>query len=172
MLKLKMKFLLIFIFCIALTACGFHIRSQTDIPPQLKTLYLSSAEKHSVLAPLLKQNLRELGVNIVKSSQQAPVTFAILSENFSQSKIILGTAQTLNSVNMYYTVTFAVESNDHKTLVSPITLTTSTSYLQNSSQILGDSTMLPSYQQELMRNMVRQILSHLSARNTVHALSH
>lgn len=172
MLKLKMKFLLIFIFCITLSACGFHIRSTADIPPQLKILYVSSADKHSVLAPLLKQNLRELGVNVVNSPQQAPLTLAILSENFSQTKNILGTAQTLNSVNMYYTVTFAIEGNDHQSLVSPITLTTSTSYLQNSSQILGDTTMLPSYQQELIRNMISQILSHLSARNTVHALSH
>ena len=172
MLNKYQKLLLMIIACFCLTACGFHIRSTADIPPQLKTLYLSSADKHSALAPLLKQNLKELGVNVVNLPQDAPVTLAILSENFSQTKTILGTAQTLNSVNMYYTVTFAVTRNDHKSLASPITLTTTTSYLQNASQILGDTTMLPSYQQELIRNMISQILSHLSARNTVHALSH
>jgi outer membrane lipopolysaccharide assembly protein LptE/RlpB len=157
--------------CFCLSACGFHIRSTANIPPQLKTLYISSTDKHSMLAPLLKQNFRELGMNVVNTPQDAPITLAILSEHFSQSKTILGTAQTLNSVNMCYTVTFAVSRNDYQSLPTTMTLTTSTSYLQNASQILEDNTMLPSYQQELIRNMVSQILPHLSTRNTVHALS-
>lgn len=167
----RIKLLFIFISCLCLTACGFHIRSKADIPPQLKILYISSVDKHSNLIPILRQNFEELGVHIVQTPQRAPYTLAILNEKFYQSKIALGTAQQINTVSMYYTVTYAITRNDHKTLVSPITLTTSTSYLQNTNQILGDMTMLPSYQQTLMRTMANQILSHLSAKNTAHALS-
>ena len=44
--------------------------------------------------------------------------------------------QQLNTVNMYYTVTYAIEDNVHKTFMSYTTLTTNTSYLQNANQIL------------------------------------
>jgi LPS-assembly lipoprotein len=164
-----MRTLLIILFCLLLTACGFHIRSHTDLSPQLKVLAIENTDPHSTLTPLLSQNLKELGVTI---RQEAPVTLLILNENFSQSKAVLGTAQQVNTVSLSYTVTFVLKDYTQKTLISPITLTTSTSYLQNANQILGDTTMLPSFQQELIRNMTSQILSHLSARNTAHALSY
>jgi LPS-assembly lipoprotein len=171
---MRMKFIciLLLINCLFLTACGFHLRSSADIPAQLKILYVESAVPHSNLAPLLIQNLQSLDVHVVPRAQDAPVTLEILSENFSQSKAVLGTAQQINTVNLYYTVTFTLKSRDQKTYISPVTLTTTTSYLQNATQILGDTLMLPSYQQMLMRNMVDQIIFHLSAKNVHYALHH
>jgi LPS-assembly lipoprotein len=158
----QFNFLLLCLAFFSLTACGFHVRNQANLPPELKTLNVTSFDTHSNIAPLLIENLKQLGVTITPN---APNTLAIVSENFSQSRSILGTAQQLNSVNLYYTVTYKLNN-------AQTTLTTSVTYLQNANQILGDTTMIPSLQQNLLRTMVQQILSHLSADNTRHALSH
>lgn len=146
----------------ALSACGFHVRSQASLAPELKTLNVTSMDAHSDIKPLLVANLKQLGVNITPTAAN---TLSIVSENFSQSKSILGTAQQLSSVNLYYTVTYKLNNTQ-------TTLTTTSSYLQNANQILGDTTMIPSLQQSLLRDMAQQILTHLASDNTRHALSH
>lgn len=160
-----MSFLKLFFLCLMVTllsACGFHTRTVTTLPPELRTLNVTSLVPHSDIKPLLVENLKELGVNVTPTAKN---TLTIVSENFGQSKAILGTAQQLNSVTLTYTVTYQLNNTQ-------TTLTTSTSYLQNASQILGDTTVIPSLQQSLLRNMAQQILSHLAASDTHHALSH
>jgi LPS-assembly lipoprotein len=165
--------MLLFLFLIlTLSACSFHVRSKQDMPPELKTLSIENPDKRSNLTPLLSENLKELGVNVVNSENgNSPVILSILNENFSQSKAILGTAQQVNNISLYYTVTYALKDKNQKLIIPSQTLTTSTSYFQNANQILGDTNLIPSLQQELMRNMVNQLLSHLAARKVQHALS-
>lgn len=164
-------YLLCMIFAVMLSSCGFHTRSANDLPVGLKNLTLITAENstpnNNNLKALLAQQLQALGVNLTPHS---PISLIIVNEKFSPFLSRLGTAQQLNSIDLYYTVTYQLKNADQK-ILSETSLTTHTTYLENANQILADTRRIPLLQQELVQQMVSQIISHLSAVDTHRAVS-
>jgi len=156
---------------IYLTACGFHVRNTSNLPPQLKTIYLDNSNERSNLTGQLEQNLQELGVHVVSLPNQAPVTLAIISDAFSQTSGALGTAQQLNTVTINYNVTFVLRDKNQKNIIAPISINSNTSYVQSASDIFGDTTAIPSLEQGLTRDMIEKILAYLDATKTRTALA-
>ena len=151
-----------------INSCGFHIRNYQELPSTLKVLQITASDPHSSLQALLKKNFQGMGLIL---TSQAPVTLDILSENFTQSKNAIGTAQQLNTVTLYYTVTYVLKNPANQPIITPVTLTVTNNYLQNASQILGDISVTSSLQQEMMRTMSQKIFFQLGAKNTRDALS-
>jgi LPS-assembly lipoprotein len=164
------RYLLVVFVCLMLSACGFHIRNQADMPPQLRILTIENANVHSSLTSQLAANLESLGVTIVKPSRPAPFTLSILADSFSQTNSVLGTAQQLNTITLNYAVTFAIRDAQGHYIILPSTIISSTAYLQNASQVLGDTAAIPQLQQALIRDMIQKILAKLAAQNTRQAL--
>lgn len=161
-----MKKYFIVLLCCFLTACGFHLRNQYDVPPQLNTLYVQSTHPQGNLIMQVKENLRDLNVHITNSASQAPYTLDITNENFSQAGNLMGTAQQVNLLTITYSVTFALKNKKQQTIAGPWVVTSSNSYLQNANQILSDSSITSSLQQQLIRSTVDKILQHLNAQDT------
>jgi LPS-assembly lipoprotein len=76
MQKLKITFLAsLFVF---LSACGFHLRGQVDLPVALRILNLDAQKAEPLTQNLLRQSLLSNGVTL---SHDAPYTLKILSES-------------------------------------------------------------------------------------------
>ena len=80
-----MKYILL-LFCLFLSACGFHMRSSVDFPTQLRQVYFSSVAPYGWLSVQLKELLSSVKVKF--SPQQKDVTYSIrvTSDDFSDSK--------------------------------------------------------------------------------------
>lgn len=155
-------------FVLSISGCGFHIRSYQDVSPALKRLTVTSLSSHGSLKDLLIQTFQGMGVTI---EPRANRVLQVKNEFFSSSKNTIGTAEQLNTVTLTYTATIEIQDASGKPRLPDATFTTSTSYLQNANQILGDINTTSSLQQELMRSMVQQIMGYLSSQDVKHALS-
>jgi outer membrane lipopolysaccharide assembly protein LptE/RlpB len=152
-----------------ITSCGFHIRDYQELSPKLKVLSIKSNKPHSSLKDILSANFQGRG-NALDS--KANYTLVIRSENFSTSKNTIGTAEQLNSVGLSYNVTVVLLDNTGNEVVPETAFTSSTNYLQNANQILGDISTTSSLEHELMRNMAHQIMNYLTSQDIQRALSY
>ena len=76
MQKLKITFLAsLFVF---LSACGFHLRGQVDLPIALRILNLDAQTAEPLTQNLIRQSLLSNGVTL---AEDAPYTLKILSES-------------------------------------------------------------------------------------------
>ena len=168
---MTMRFFVLFL-PLSLTACGFHLRNQYDVPPQLNTLYVQSIKPQGNLTTQFKASLRSLNVHVTDQASQAPYTISITNENFSQTGNLMGTVQQVNLLTITYTVTFALKNSQQQIIAGPWIVSSSNSYLQNANQVLSDSAMTATLQQQLVRNTVDKMLQYLNATNTRNKLQH
>lgn len=153
---------------ISLGGCGFHFSNQSSVPPLLHKLYFRTNNSHSDLSQQLSNRLQDLGITLISSAEQSPVILSITSENFAQSRRFIGTAEQLTSVNLQYTVTFDFEDRAGQMLAGPFTVSSSRSYLQNASQILGDNSYTVNAEQAMVKDIAVQMISFLNSKKIQH----
>ena len=76
-----MKKIIIIIISLALTACGFHLRSQNQLPEKLHVIYLASSNPYGPFESTFSQTLRSAGVTVVDAADKAPISLNIINAN-------------------------------------------------------------------------------------------
>ena len=66
----RRTFILAAVLSLIITGCGFQLRGDYLLAPELQTLYVSSVDKHGELTRLVRQHLSNNQVDIVKSYTQ------------------------------------------------------------------------------------------------------
>jgi LPS-assembly lipoprotein len=79
--------LVVVLFLLALSACGFHMRQTPQLSPEMKLLYISSSEQAAGLVRELARALGSENTHIVTDPKQATATLAI--QRASQTSRVL-----------------------------------------------------------------------------------
>lgn len=156
------KTVLIFLF-LMLTACGFHLRGETFLPPGLNTLYVEGPVVYNSLTAALQQTIHSMGVSIASNVKDAQVTLQILTQSFSQQLINISPNTLVNTYRLEYLVTLQLLNRSGAVIYGPFTVKTESSYAISDKQILGDTSFLASKQQEMRRDAIALIFNRLSA---------
>ena len=85
-----------------LTACGFHLRGQANMP--FKTLYLNAENPGTLLVADLRRSLEANKVQLVNSAEQADVVLNIVSEIADKQILSLGSGGRVNEFRLIYRV--------------------------------------------------------------------
>lgn len=166
-----LRFVTCCVFALLLSGCGFHLRSQTALPPQLKRIYLQSATPFSLLTLQFQQTLKRMGVTIVQQPQSAPITLQLMADNFSQ--LITGTSTTnqLTSYTLTYTVSYQLLDPQGNALIEPQHISVNRNFTANNNQMLGSTNEQALLQQEMRREATLQIMNQLSAQKIIRAIT-
>jgi LPS-assembly lipoprotein len=158
--------LILFIYMgLNLTACGFHLRGQTALPPLLRVLYLKNEAPFSSFITQLKQVLISSHLRIVDSPDQAPISLHIISTIFSHNEPIAGS----NEARVYafnYIVVFALEDNKGQNLAPPETVNIARTLILNPGQVLSNNNQSIQLQQQMEQDAIGQIFNRLNSRHT------
>ena len=76
--------LLAALFFSLLTGCGFKLRGDYLLSPELQTLYVSSVDQHGELTRIVKQQLSLYKVNVVKQSSKGIPQMHILADTLDR----------------------------------------------------------------------------------------
>ena len=154
-----------------LSGCGFHPRRSTDIPPQLRVLYVKTQQPYTPLITQLKAMLKSLNIKLAQRNTEAPYTLNITDIAFSQSNPPITTTTLAISFTYSLNVTASITDRDGKDLIPQKNLHASRYISQNASQVYtpGTATLV---RQELNRDIISQIYYLLISNNLRRALNH
>ncbi|EKO3382516.1 luciferase [Vibrio fluvialis] len=71
-----------------LSACGFHLRGDYDVPEELSTMSLTSYDQYSTFTRMVKRQLRMNEINLVQPAEDVP-NIHLLSESVSERTLSL-----------------------------------------------------------------------------------
>lgn len=156
--------------CLALSDCGFQLRGEKALPPQLHTVYLTGDNPYGPLETELRNTLVATGIKVVDNPQNAPVTLNIISTDLGHTNPTIGTSSQANVYTFTYTLNFELQDSNGKVLLQPQTIATSRNLTLNPNEVLGSSNEILLLEQELQHTMINLLYDHLSSQQTFQAV--
>lgn len=154
-----------------LEGCGFHLRGQTQIAPELQVLYLQTAEPYGPFAIQLKRGLQSMGIVFVNSIKDAPRVLHILNDSLGQQLTAISANTQVRTYVLTYFITFQIEDAHGQVILPPQTVSTVSTYETSVIQTLGDRDVLNTVQEEMRRDAIGQIINRLNAKKSRLVLS-
>lgn len=161
---------LLILLCCLISQCGFRLKNQNRLPPQLRMLYLSSDQPYDKFTILLKQNLTQMGLKLTESSQAAPVTLKIIEAQLTHSAPDITTSDKARTYDLTYRVQFALEGTGGKIFLPAQEISTKKSLTLNPGQTLYSNNELSLVKQEMQREAITLLLYRLETQKVRDAL--
>jgi LPS-assembly lipoprotein len=106
-LKQKLNSVLIIMVCTTLvSACGFHLRGDYLLSPQLQTMHLSSVDKFGELTRKVKQHLSLNQVNFVANSANGTPQLRLLKDSLNRRTLSVFPNGQVAEYELIYTVRY------------------------------------------------------------------
>lgn len=158
-----MKKLLLLVVLLLLNGCGYHLRGPMALGPQLKNLYLQTADPYGELAHHVRLYLKMSGVHLAESPRNASAILDIQSENTSEQLLNISGTQQVRQYNLILTVTYQVTDQNGRPLIPLQTASETRPLTINASQMLGSSNQAVSLYQQMRQAIVYDIMSRLTS---------
>jgi LPS-assembly lipoprotein len=161
---------LLMVLCLLTSQCGFRLKSSDRLPPQLKTLYISSHQPYDKLTLSLKQTLILLGVHLTTNPKEANVRLNLLETTFSHSAPDITTSDKARTYTVTYQLRFELQDSQGKNLLSNQKISISRSLTINPGQTLYSNNELNVVKQEMEREIITLLLYRLESKPVREAL--
>ncbi len=152
-----------FVLALALTACGFHLRSPLVLPPDLGAVRVASADRYSPLADSLTQSLRRSGARIAGSEESEATVLDLLSERWGDTPLSVDQLGRAQEYSLRYAVVFEVRKADGTKPVPRQAVELTRDYISNPVNSIGTESERELLVKELRREMAASILRRLDA---------
>ncbi len=145
-----------------LSACGFQLRTQANIPPEMSRTYIAAEDSYSLFYRKFRDELANAGVEVVASPADATAVFSILADNTDQRVLSVSAQNVPREYEVYYTIYYSVE-NGNQSIVQPQSLTLTRDYTYDETLVLGKAREEQLLRQAIVDDLVRIILKQLSS---------
>jgi LPS-assembly lipoprotein len=146
----------------ALSACGFQVRGQLNIPAEMSRTYIATNDNYSLFYRKLRAELINAGVEVVDSPADSSAVFSILADNTDQRVLSVSARNIPREYEVFYTVFYSVESGE-ESIMAPQTLTLTRDYTYDETLVLGKAKEEELLREAIVDDLVRLILRQLSS---------
>lgn len=147
---------------LALAGCGFQLRGDTRIPPELARTYVSTPDIHSRFYRKLTAALRDAGAEVVDSPVDATAVFSILGDVTDQRIISVNARNVPREYEVYYTVDYELRSGE-AVLLPAQSQTVTRDYNYDETLVLGKAREEELLRDAIADDLVRLVLVQISA---------
>ncbi|MCX7121254.1 MAG: hypothetical protein NTZ67_05725 [Gammaproteobacteria bacterium] len=167
----KIIALTVVVFSFICAGCGFHMRSASDFPPQLKTVYFSSGKPYSALTTRLITLFQSMNIQVVKKQSKAQFSIVLSKDRFIYSRPDIVDTTLPTSINFSHSAMITVINNKNKKEIMSHYFIAAESLTLNVNQIytINDNTLI---RQQLDRKIASLIYYWLTSNNIKTALDH
>jgi len=134
---------LLLLVLLVLGGCGFQLRGQAELPPELSRIFIQTSNPTRVtISPLgraLGSSLAANGVSVVDSPEQADAVLRILDENLNRRTLATGPDGSTREYALNYSVAYSLVGADDQVLLEPNRLTLTRDVLYDEADVLGRS---------------------------------
>lgn len=149
----------------SLAACGFQLEGTGSLPEQMATTYLETSTPNTEFFGSLQSLLRERGLQIVDSPDDAGARLIISEDSTGQRVLSVSAQNTPREYEIYYAVTVSVQAGETR-LMAPESRVLTRSYTYDETQVLGKSEEERILRQALADDLARQIVRRIESAGT------
>ena len=145
---------------VLLTACGFHLRGQANMP--FKTLYLNAVNPGTLFVADLRRNLEANKVQLVNSAEQADVALNIIFEIADKQILSLGGGGRVHEFRLIYRVSLRAYDLKQQDWIPASEIELRRDYTYDDTKVLAKEAEEALLLQSMRSDMVQQIVRRLS----------
>jgi LPS-assembly lipoprotein len=151
------------VLALALSACGFHLRSPLVLPSDLGPVRVASVDRYSPLADSLSQTIRRAGATIAQPTDESATVVDLLSERWGDTPISVDELGRAQEFSLRYAVVFEMRKADGTKPVPRQAVELSRDYISNPVNAIGTEGEREILVRELRREMAASIIRRLGA---------
>lgn len=159
---MRLNRLLLLALLFALSACGFQLRQQVDLPARLATLRIEGVDPYSPLQRNLEQALRRAGARIAETAEGNGV-LRVFTQRIDRLPLSVGDTGRVQEYLMRYTVDFELLDSSGAVVLPRQLIELDRDYTFDTQQALGTPGEEEIVKAELERDMVATILRRIDA---------
>lgn len=149
---------------LALSACGFQLRTAPQLSAQMTRTYIDTTNPHSLFYRRLRREFEAAGINVVDAPADATAVFSILSDETDQRVLSVSARNVPREFEVYYSVYYSVSSNEAE-LLAPQLQTATRDYTYDETRVLGKAREEDLLREAIADDLVRIVLIQLAALN-------
>jgi LPS-assembly lipoprotein len=156
------KLLLVITVLATLAGCGFQLRGDPVVPPEMSRTYIATNDRYSLFYRTFRRQLEDAGAELVDSPVDATAQFAILTDDTGQRVLSVSARNVPTEFEVYYTVYYTVRSGE-KTLLEPQLQTLTRDYTYDETRVLGKAREEELLRKAIVDDLVRLVLVQVSS---------
>jgi len=146
-----------------LTACGFQLRGDHELPQPLHRLYLEADNPYGSLESSLRRTLRSSDVILTNTAQVASVTLKLYKPIQTNTNTTMGPSSQSRAFALTYQVRYALVDPQGHILLGPENLATSRSLILSANQLPQSNNQSDVLKHEMERDIINQLYNRLNS---------
>ena len=149
--------LVLMLFLVFLSACGYHLRGSIALPTELRSMYFFgvSGSLNTELQALLKAS----DARVATSPNDAGVVLKVLKEDLRRRVISVGSSGKSSEIELSYYLRFQFYDNQENTLLDEQTIELSREFFNDQTALLAKENEEQMILKEMYRQAARMVLS-------------
>ena len=148
---------------LTLSACGFKLRGEANLPAALQRVHVQSADPFSPLKRDLDAALARSGAKVEDNSGDGVAEITLANVSLAPVVRSVGASAFVNEFSMVYHVEFAIADGAGKSLLPLQTIEHSREFTFDQSQAIGTNVEQDEIKKEMERDMVRTVMRKVEA---------
>ena len=148
---------------LALSGCGFHLRGEADLAPELAKVYFEGGDPYDPLVRDWTRALTTAGSQVVEEPKDATAIVQILANSGNRRVLSVRATGKVQEYELYQTLQFRVRDAAGLELLEPQQLQVTRDYLFDSTDVLGKTGEEESLRRDMRRDLVRLAMLRLEA---------
>lgn len=149
--------------CFVLSACGFHLRQNAQLPAALARVHVSVADAFGPLGRDLPAALKRSGATVEDEAGAGIAELRVPVASFNIDTLSVGATARVREYSIRYHVEFDAVDADGKSVLDKQVIELSRDYSFDETQALGIAAQEEEFRKDLERDMVASILRRLEA---------
>lgn len=142
--------------------CGWRLRGQIDLPPEMERTFLKGTAPYSELGVLLQNKLKGADASLVSEQNQATAILHILEDKVDKRVLSIDSTGRASEYELNYILRFKLTDKSGKTLVDEQTVTTVRELSYDSENVLSTSDEEQRLKKDMVRFGVQQMLRRIN----------
>ncbi|MBS0555813.1 MAG: hypothetical protein JSR27_00210 [Proteobacteria bacterium] len=148
---------------ITLSACGFQLRGEAQLPATLKRVHVQASDPFSPLTRDVEAALRRSGASVEDAAGEGIAEVTLGSVSLAPVVRSVGANATVNEFSMVYHVELSISDADGKTLLPKQVIERSRDYTFDQTQAVGSNAEQDEIKKGMERDMVQAIMFKINA---------
>jgi len=151
----------------ALSSCGFHLRSASEVPPELKVIYLETPNPNSSFTSQLKNLLASVDVVVVTQKEAAPYNLKINNISFGHSNASILSISTPTAYTYNYSLNYSILTKKGHIIIPPTDISASDTIYAAPNQMLTNNNTDKRMQQQLQTEVIGELFNSITSNGVI-----